>query len=103
MMALGRPSKASAAAATSAYTADTATDARKQHQRQEQRPVGRGGGRGFRGRIEQFDTDRVGLGLHLAAQLLQFGLQALQLLPDGAATYPKLRPQGFTGMESTVL
>ncbi len=33
----------------------------------------------------------------------QLGLQALQLLPDGTATYPKLRPKGFTGMESTIL
>jgi len=33
----------------------------------------------------------------------QLSLQALQLLPDGTATYPKRRPKGFTGMESTIL
>src|SRR5690606_8726432 len=33
----------------------------------------------------------------------QLCLQALQLLPDGAATYPELPSEGFTGMESTIL
>jgi len=61
--------------------ADTATDPRQQHERQEQRPVRRRGAGRLRRRIEQFDLDRVGFGLRIAAQphLLALGEQLVIL------------------------
>ncbi|MNJ69580.1 hypothetical protein D3C77_659470 [compost metagenome] len=34
---------------------------------------------------------------------VQFALQVLQLLPNGAATHPEGCPQSFSGMEPTIL